>query len=129
MKKAIVSLLTASSLAMVGTPLLSNMNQTMVPTSINEAQAATATYSECQIYKGVSSASTTRIHVTSRYKILATPSKKVKISIFRYGKLVRSVYPTKRTTYTYSGSGDYSVRVYNNTAKTLACGISIQAIK
>ena len=97
-------------------------------------QASTSyTYGESQIYSGVSSASTNRIHATHGYKVHISQAsgQRVRFKVFRYGSEVHSrvaVGPTTvPTTVNYSGFGDYSVRVYNNSRNSLKAGVSISA--
>lgn len=90
---------------------------------------AASNYSETGVYPGVSSASTTRVHANKNYTIHVTQSahQTVKVSVFRYGKLSHTKYVTGNRTISYNGSGDYSVRVYNNSRNSLRAGISITA--
>lgn len=93
-------------------------------------QASTSyTYGESQIYSGVSSASTNRIHVTHGYKVHISQAsgQRVRFKVFRYGSEVHSRVAVGPTTVNYSGSGDYSVRVYNNSRNSLKAGVSISA--
>ena len=93
-------------------------------------QASTSyTYGESQIYSGVSSASTNRIHATHGYKVHISQAsgQRVRFKVFRYGSEVHSRVAVGPTTVNYSGFGDYSVRVYNNSRNSLKAGVSISA--
>ena len=122
-KKVFISFLTAI-LVMAVCGIMPESKQVLADT--NE------TYGETALYKGVSSASTNRVHAKKGYKVgVSTRGKKVRVKIFRYGKLVHSY--TEKTSgikmkfRNFSGSGDYSVRVYNNSSKTLTAGVEISA--
>ncbi|WP_289683095.1 hypothetical protein [Lactobacillus intestinalis] len=93
-------------------------------------QASTSyTYGESQIYSGVSSASTNRIHATHGYKVHISQAsgQRVRFKVFRYGSEVHSRVAVGPTTVNYSGFVDYSVRVYNNSRNSLKAGVSISA--
>lgn len=86
------------------------------------------THGEGGLPLGQSSAYTNRIHATGHYTIRIEGSKKVRIKIFRYGKVVHS-FVTKKSAIVkrYKGYGDYSLRAYNNKKKKLSVGLQIDA--
>lgn len=93
-------------------------------------RSTSVTHGESGLAEGQSSASTNRIHSTGRYRIhlVVYRGSNLTVKVFRYGKEVHSFKVSKGNTIKYfNGTGDYSVRVYNNSKKTARVGIDIDA--
>lgn len=101
-----------------------------VNNSVSSSDLLRATWGETGMSPGVSSASTNRVKVKSKMKVVInnyTPKKgSVKVTIFKSGSAWYTYYVSSKSDVTLKGSGDFSVRIYNNSAKNLKASATIQ---
>lgn len=89
-----------------------------------------ATWGETGIYQGVSSASTTRVKVKSKMNVVihnyTSKNGAAKVTIFKSGVAWYTYYVSSHSDVTLKGSGDFSVRIYNNSAKNIRASATIK---
>lgn len=105
--------------------------QESAPTEVAATPMSTSvTHGETGLSEGQSSASTNRIHSSGRYRvhIVVYHGSNLTVKVFRYGSEVHSFTVSKGNNIKYfNGTGDYSVRVYNNSKKSALVGVDIDA--
>lgn len=122
------ALVTFGSISVAAVPVSA---ATETPVGVLSPRSTSVTHGETGLSKGQSSASTNRIHSSGRYRvhIVVYKGNNLTAKVFRYGSQVHSFKVTKGNNVKYfNGTGDYSVRVYNNSKKNAVVGVDINAV-